>query len=114
LKIIPNSSAKHAVKEKMSPILHHMCMAKHTIIIISHLPLSSENHVLGVNSIMQNKPGKKLVLRDAFTLPYSTRRMMNSKMTEMLFVDKTRLEDPFSTVENPRIIIIRQKLKTTQ
>jgi hypothetical protein len=62
LKIIPDTSAKYAVEEKMSPVHHHMCRTKHTIIVISHLPMPSENHAFGVNSIMQNKSSKKLVL----------------------------------------------------
>jgi hypothetical protein len=60
---------------------------------------------------MQNKPSKELMLQNTFTLPNSTRRMMSSKMTEMMLIYNARLENPFSTIKDPRIIVIRLKLK---
>jgi hypothetical protein len=54
--------------------------------------MPSENHAFGVNSVMQNKPSKKLVLRSTFALPDSTRRMMRGKIAEMLLIDKIRSE----------------------
>jgi hypothetical protein len=76
--------------------------------------MPSENHSFGVNSVMQNKPSKKLVLRSTLALPDSTRRMMSGKSAEMLLINKIRSENPFSTIENPGIIAIRMKLKTIQ
>ena len=51
LQICPDSSTEIALKEEMISVFQVMCWAKHTLRSILDMPVPSDNHVFGVETI---------------------------------------------------------------
>ena len=52
LKVIPNSGAKGAVEEKVSPIFIDTPRTKNTTMIFGNMPVPSTKHIFSIQSIM--------------------------------------------------------------
>ena len=69
LQVIPYSLAEIALKKQMHSILISSSRAKHTIIVICHLPVPPFQQISGVQSIIKQQPCKKLCPHNTTRLP---------------------------------------------
>ena len=65
LQICPNSNTEVALEKEMISSFQAVCMAEHTFRSILNVPVSFSNHVLGIDTIHNNQPGKNFCLKDA-------------------------------------------------
>jgi hypothetical protein len=80
LQVIPNTCAKLAVEEQMSLVFNYSFLTKNAIMVLSNILVPSQKHVFSVDYVMKDKPSKEFVLRNAFTFPNPTRRVISIQM----------------------------------